>query len=90
MGTQEHPMSDAKRDQSAFRRTAAPANTAILRARVDMPPTTVRLKSLTADSLELAPAWGSAVTAGSDPYNAVGHRSVNRAKTGAATRASGR
>lgn len=83
-------MSDAKRDQSVFRHAAASANTAMLRARVDMPPATVRLKSLTADSLELAPAWGSAAAAGSDPYNAVGHRTVNRAKTGATTRASGR
>ena len=83
-------MSDAKRDQSAFRHAAASANTAVLRARVDMPPATVRLKSLSADSLELAPAWGSVAAPGSDPYNAVGHRTVNCAKTGAATRATGR
>jgi len=69
-------MSAAKRDQSAFRQAAASA--------------TLKLKSLTADSLELAPAWGTVRAQGSDPYNAIGHRSVNRAKTGSAARASGR
>ena len=83
-------MSDAKRDQSVFRHAAAPANTAVLRARVGTPSATLKLKSLTADTLELAPAWGTIRAQGSDPYNAVGHRTVSRAKTGAATRASGR
>ena len=83
-------MSDAKRDQSAFRSTAASGKTAVLRARVDMPPATVKLKSLTADSLELEPPWGSVRAPGGDPYNAVGQRTATRNKAGAATRAFGR
>lgn len=79
-------MSDAKRDQSAFRNTASTVNTAMVRARVDMPPATVRLKSLSADSLELAPQWGSVRAQGADPYNAVGQGTATRKKAGAATR----
>jgi L-serine deaminase len=83
-------MSDAKRDQSAFLHTAASGHTATLRARVDMPPATVKLKSLTPESLELAPPWGSVRAQGSNPYNAVGHRTATRTTAGAATRASAR
>jgi hypothetical protein len=93
MGTQEqkeHPMSDAKRDQSAFLHPVASGQTAVLRARVDMPPATVKLKSLTSTGLEIAPLWGSVRAPGSDPYNAVGQRTATRKKAGAATRAFGR
>ncbi|MGH8253626.1 MAG: hypothetical protein ACRES2_06255 [Steroidobacteraceae bacterium] len=83
-------MSDAKRDDSAFLNTASSGQTAVLRARVDMPPATVKLKSLTADSLELASSWGSMRAQGIDPYNATGQRMATRTQADTATRASGR
>ena len=83
-------MSIAKRDQSAFLHPPASGQTAVLRARVDMPPATVKLKSLNVDSLEIAPPWGSVRAPGIDPYNAVGRRTATRKKAGAAGRAFGR
>lgn len=74
-------MSDAKRDQSAFLHPKSSGQTALLRARVDMPPATVKLKSLTPESLELEPAWGSVRAQGGDPYNAVGQRTSTRPAT---------
>ena len=83
-------MSAAKRDQSAFLHPPATGQTAVLRARVDMPPATVKLKSLAPTGLELEPQWGSVRAPGSDPYNAVGRRTATRNTAGAATRAFGR
>ena len=68
-------MSDAKRDNHAFRCTAAVNQAGLTRAR-SVPTKTQRLEAL--EILEVAPTWGCAPTEGRDPYNAVG----NRAATG--------
>jgi hypothetical protein len=74
MVTQEHPMSDAKRDQSAFRCTAAAGQAATPRAHAAAPPQTLKMRTLNLEVLEVARPWGSVAVAGSDPYNAVGPR----------------
>jgi hypothetical protein len=76
MKTQEHSMSDAKRDHSAFRRTAAASQAASLRAQAAVPPQTVRLQTLKLAVIEVAQPWGSVAAAGGDPYNAVGPRAT--------------
>jgi hypothetical protein len=81
MVTQEHPMSDAKRDQSAFRRTAVASQAATPRAHAAVPPQTVppqtlKLQTLKLEVLEIARPWGSVAADGGDPYNAVGPRAT--------------
>jgi hypothetical protein len=76
MVTQEHPMSDAKRDQSAFRRTAAASQAAMPPAHAAVSPQTVKLQTLRLEVLEVGPPWGSVAVAGGDPYNAVGPRAT--------------
>lgn len=61
-------MSDAKRDHSAFRRTAAASQAA--------KPDTLKLRTLKLAVIEVAPPWGSVAAAGGDPYNAVGPRAT--------------
>jgi hypothetical protein len=65
---QEHPMSDAKRDNSEFQRRAAASQTAVRRARASVTPL---------EFFELTPTWGSARAEGRDPYNAVGNRAAS-------------
>jgi hypothetical protein len=74
MVTQEHPMSDAKRDHSAFRCTAAASQAATPRAYAAVPPQTLKIQTLKLEVLEVAPPWGSLAVVGGDPYNAVGPR----------------
>jgi hypothetical protein len=74
MMTQEHPMSAAKRDHSAFRRTAASGQAAMPRALAAVPPQTLKLQALKLEVLEIAQPWGSVAEDGGDPYNAVGSR----------------
>jgi hypothetical protein len=76
MVTQEHPMSDAKRDQSAFRRTAGAGQVATAPAHAAAPPQTLKLQTLKLAVLEIAQPWGSVSAAGGDPYNAVGPRAT--------------
>ena len=71
-------MSDAKRDNHAFRRTAAVNEAGLTHVR-SVPAKTQRLEVL--DILEVAPPWGSAGKEGRDPYNAVGTRTANRMTT---------
>jgi hypothetical protein len=74
MVMQEHPMSAAKRDHSAFRRTAAVSQAAAPRAHAAVPPPTLKMQTLKLELLEIAQPWGSVAAAGRDPYNAVGPR----------------
>ncbi len=71
-------MSDAKRDHSAFQRTAAASQAAARGAPALVPPPTVKLQTLKLELLELAPPWGSARAEGRDPYNAVGNCTKRR------------
>ena len=72
-------MSDAKRDHSAFLRTAAAGQGAMPRAHAavrprSVPPQTLKLQTLKLEVLEIAQPWGSVAADGGDPYNAVGPR----------------
>jgi hypothetical protein len=69
-------MSDAKRDHSAFRRTAAANQAATPRTHAAVPPPTLKLQTLKLAVIEVAPPWGSVAAAGGDPYNAVGPRAT--------------
>ncbi len=68
-------MSEAKRDNHAFHRTAVLNHAGQTRTR-NVPPQNFRLDAL--DTFDVASPWGSAAKEGRDPYNAVG----NRAATG--------
>ena len=71
-------MSDAKRDNSAFRRTAATGHAAPRPGSANPPPpapsATLKLQTLKLEKLEIADPWGSTRADGGDPYNAVGPR----------------
>ena len=69
-------MSDAKRDHSAFRRTAAASQVATTRTHAAVPPHTLNLQTLKLEVLEIAQPWGSVAADGGDPYNAVGPRAT--------------
>ena len=79
MVLQEHPMSDAKRDQSAFLRRAVTSQGATPRAHAAVPPQTLKLQTLKLEVLEIARPWGSVTADGGDPYNAVGPRATRAA-----------
>ena len=71
-------MSDAKRDNSAFRCTAATGHAPPRSGSANQPPpapsATLKLQTLKLEKLEIADPWGSTGTGGGDPYNAVGPR----------------